>query len=1145
MSKEIICPNCQASNTPGSKFCNNCGNRLPPSTSLICPNCKTPNPRDRFYCDHCGSRLIKDSPASKGPEEEKPLPQTGTFFSLPARPPGQTGELDPLQIVPDWLKKQAEAPQEEDDEEDLRLHMPKIEEVGPSKKVTDDLPDWLVDEHDSDPIIGSPRIITTEHFMNLVQPPATAHEAEDLTETADKAELPDWLSDLASPTAGDKAVHSDDLSTPDDALNEWLASISGSQQDEPTSEADDLEAQLASLSESKGLSVDWEEKELSDEFSTDWLVQAAKEPLDTDSLAGLETEDQALGDEMFDWMTENLVDSGMLDASVVADSESDGDDIGSDWLTDFAGAADEESLPDAAVGSWLDAEEFDETDASALADLTDAIAQQDMAGGDLPGWISEIAGQDEDEAVPTSGSQPDWMAEFATADSEAFAQELESKLEALDADQDDELTAGLADELESLTGGDDEWLDDFATFDESEKRETAVPDETLETPEPIKEQPAEPEPLPDWLSDLGGGETLVSAPDDRGDIFTDLFAPAETGSSILDWIGDEAPEAEAEVSLPADDAETGRDTVLAETDWLSEMVTMGEEAFAVADEETAVSELPDSAVEESPPVEQDLFAADWPEEADEEEPDTAEPGVMPSDWGTADSLLAGALDEELPDWLDELGAPPSADEAAREPDLTVVPSESMPDWIAQMKPGSGFHSGGLTESSELPDLTESYPDLPTELVGPGLPDWLQDADEIAAQPVAPLEELADIPEWLAESIPSESGLSGAAGQAPEDDQEWTAVLQDLPTSIPVEERLVKADIPDWILALQPARLSEDDVGSAEAEVLPVKGGPLAGIRGVIEIEPVVAEAHPVGAVPSFTTSPEQISQVTLLRQLALADKSAAQSFSGTDTSSSGIVRLLLAGLLLVAILLGLMQPNLLPPASVAASAHLAAVYTAVEEAAGAPVLVAVDYTPALSGELDAQTEMLLAQLAANGSSVVTVSQSAAGTAVIQRLAADYPTLGLLPGQSVGLRQLGDCLAGDVACNTLSGKALTGTMQQSLNDVALIIVLTGERDNLVDWLEQVALSGNIPVVAGVTKSLAPVALPYLDTTQLQGMIGGLPETAVYQQELLNQPSDDTIMRQLSAQMLAQLLAAGLLLVGGITFGVMNLLKRGKR
>jgi hypothetical protein len=81
------------------------------------------------------------------------------------------------------------------------------------------------------------------------------------------------------------------------------------------------------------------------------------------------------------------------------------------------------------------------------------------------------------------------------------------------------------------------------------------------------------------------------------------------------------------------------------------------------------------------------------------------------------------------------------------------------------------------------------------------------------------------------------------------------------------------------------------------------------------------------------------------------------------------------------------------------------------------------------------------------------------------------------------------------------------------------------------------------VAGVTQSLAPVAKPYLDTAQLAGMIGGLPETAVYQQQVLGQTPDTALMRQLSAQTLAQLLAAILLLTGGLIFGINHLLKRG--
>lgn len=1079
MSKTITCPNCQAANTPGSKFCNNCGNRLPPSTSLICPNCNTPNPRDRFYCDNCGSRLVKDQKEPAQEPEEKPSLNTGSFFSLPARPPGQTGDLDPLQIVPDWLRKQAEEAGEDiDSEEDLRLRMPKIEEIGPLEKTTDDLPDWLVDEEDSDAIIGSPRVITTEHYMNLVDPPAKEADAE-LDQVADTADLPDWLNNLTEAGEVDEVTHSDDLSTPDDALNEWLESISG---DEP--ESDDL--------------ADPQEDE---EITTDWLFNAAVEtsepettPPDTDSLSGLEADDEALGGEMFDWLAENLVDTGSLDPldpSVVSDFEVTRSETDDDWLADFNAEDEDEALalPDddddsGDLADWPTDKDFGETDLSSLADLTDAVAQQDMQTEDaeLADWISEITDQEEAPAADTPDVQPDWMAEFTTADSETFAEEIESKLEALEED-------GLTDPILAA-----DVLADLAEDD------TAV----------------SPESLPDWLSDLGSDETLVVETDERADGFTDLFAAA-----------DEPPLA------GEDESDLDVDTAVAETDWLTEMVRMGDDAFGADDAEevegTAVAAEPDLAASPDSITAEpaDLFAADWPEEEPEDEDTILE---SPSDWMAGDTMLAEALDEEMPDWLDELGT--AADTAAEE-EAAIPTGESLPAWIAKMKPGSGFSGAGLSDTGGLSELTDSYTDLADDTVATELPDWLEDVDEIG--PSGDLvEESTDIPEWLADSIPADAELSSLSGKLPESDDEWLEILQGLPPALPIEERVFQADVPDWIMALKPTEIV--------AEPVIQEGGPLSGIRDVIGIETAVTETQVNGSTPAFTVSPEQTAQATLLKQLTLADKASTQAFARIDTSSNGLVRMLLAGLLLAAIVLGLLQPNLLRVTPNQVPAHLSLGYDTIESFAGEPVLLAVEYTPAMAGELDAQLEMLLTQLADNGSPVITVSQSAAGTAVIEKYATDIPTLGLLPGQAVGLRQLGDCLAGKTDCTTLAGRTLTGSLSQSLGDVALVIVLTGERDSLVDWAEQATLSGEIPVVAGVTQSLVPVALPYLDTEQLWGMIGGLPDTAVYQQQLLNQTPDAAIMRQLSAQTLTQLLAAVLLLAGGLIFGIPHLLQR---
>jgi hypothetical protein len=71
----------------------------------------------------------------------------------------------------------------------------------------------------------------------------------------------------------------------------------------------------------------------------------------------------------------------------------------------------------------------------------------------------------------------------------------------------------------------------------------------------------------------------------------------------------------------------------------------------------------------------------------------------------------------------------------------------------------------------------------------------------------------------------------------------------------------------------------------------------------------------------------------------------------------------------------------------------------------------------------------------------------------------------------------------------------------------------------------------------------VAAPYFASGQLAGMIVGLPDTAVYQQTINSQPTD-SVSRQLSAQTLAQLVAALTLLVGSLGYGAMGLFRRGE-
>ena len=52
----VKCPNCGTENGAGSKFCNNCGNKLQQDKPK-CPNCGTENTPGSKFCNNCGTPL--------------------------------------------------------------------------------------------------------------------------------------------------------------------------------------------------------------------------------------------------------------------------------------------------------------------------------------------------------------------------------------------------------------------------------------------------------------------------------------------------------------------------------------------------------------------------------------------------------------------------------------------------------------------------------------------------------------------------------------------------------------------------------------------------------------------------------------------------------------------------------------------------------------------------------------------------------------------------------------------------------------------------------------------------------------------------------------------------------------------------------
>jgi hypothetical protein len=316
-------------------------------------------------------------------------------------------------------------------------------------------------------------------------------------------------------------------------------------------------------------------------------------------------------------------------------------------------------------------------------------------------------------------------------------------------------------------------------------------------------------------------------------------------------------------------------------------------------------------------------------------------------------------------------------------------------------------------------------------------------------------------------------------QFDEETVELSAELSDLlgPPTRDKPPQIRQADIPEWLQAMKPAELT-----GAAVEDHAATSGPLTGIKGALEIEPPIARPQTTAAnFLSFTVSKEQQQQVELLQQI-IGTETETQPVVGMRRVAglSLAVRTGLALLLLLAIVVGLWGPSLFshstPPTTAAENLH-----TAVQSVAGQPVLLVFDYTPTLAGELDPQAALLLQQLAQNGSHVVSLSQYTAGERLADlQTAVSHPDnrthIGYLPGEAIGIRQLGYCLAAAPTCTNLVGQTLLPPTQQTVADISLVIILTGERDNLVNWIEQLAVYEELTLAAAVTQGLRPVAAP---------------------------------------------------------------------
>lgn len=634
------------------------------------------------------------------------------------------------------------------------------------------------------------------------------------------------------------------------------------------------------------------------------------------------------------------------------------------------------------------------------------------------------------------------------------------------------------------------WLAGF-TSPEEESASTPRPDEGLPdwlSAASAEEAPVEPAPassLPDWLQPEAPASQSEPPPEAAGELpiwLAGLEEPASQETPV------EPPAAlEKEGELPAFFAE-GQPAPSAET---ASGVPWGETDFAplFSTEETP----PEASSGGQPPVEP---------HAPSEEPETSP-------------------EPEIPDWLHaftEAESGQGLDQAAL-PTESVEPfiDETMPEWLSKIKPETASSPSG-----QIPPLLETEPEIP--------PQELSSPFQV------------DLPEWLSEQPIGEPAPPSAE-----------------PLSEEPDEELARGQLPEWVEDLRPLEAVIPTAPQADtSEKFVEKSGPLSGMRGVLPVEePPFHYRKPPVYSAKLRISERQRSQAAILENLLGVETQPSAVPSEPSRAPALILRVLIALLFILSLLTMLLPDFRLVELPVVIPAGTDALYSQVENLPeNAAVLLAVDYEPGLSGEMRYAANSIVEHLMMKNARLIIVSTVPTGPVLAEDLLNEVllrrPTyalsertvnLGYLPGGTTSLLEFAHnprSAAPSALDTPLNGvpawehPAASGL--QSLQDFALILVLTDSPETGRAWIEQVqpTLQG-IPLSMVVSAQAGPLLQPYFDSGQLQGLSVGLQGGAFYEQK---SGRVNLANRFWGAYQSALLLGLILLAIGGTTSALLG-------
>ena len=740
-----------------------------------------------------------------------------------------------------------------------------------------------------------------------------------------------------------------------------------------------------------------------------------------------------------------------------------------------------------------------QTDSSGgLPDWLAGLGKADSDEEEVPDWLAGLRGDKTSESTPAPGMEgepvpepgnEDWINRLGSEPPKPKSDPIDTaKLPALD------LPAYKPSPEPAPEGDFSEWLQNL---------QSAVP---TEQESPAASQGGEN--MPDWLSGLAG-TSVQSGPALSG---SEEPAPAESGPVKG---GSEEP-APAE-SIP---------------DWLSGL--------------TGISAQSGSALmgsEEPGPAESGPVKGGFEEPAPaESKPDWLDRLNQKPTGAAMDAPAQGG--ELVPDWLSSFGSEPAAP--------ATSPGENVPDWLSNLETKSGAEAG--TPATVFGSEASAPGNPPSET-----PDWLSQlqaeanaADQLEKQkddqavvsetPASPGGS-EPLPAWLAgigyttpsyndspalvldnkDASPGGQGETAFSMESPDwlsklnpdQNTEKTAENKD---SQPDSKNIEAAELPSWVQAMRPVESVVDSkMTPLDESQATEQSGPLAGLRGVLPAGPGLGSLRKPPAYSTKLQVSEGQQRYAASLEKLVAGESLPRAVKTTHLPSNRLWRWFIAVLLILAAGLPFASNLQFTPPTLLLSSDKGASANIIDGlSSNVPVLVAFDYDPALSGELEVVAAPVMDQLLAKGIPLALISTSPTGPALAEHFlqttplvnmykyqsGVQYVNLGYLAGGPAGILYLADSIK-DAMPVSLDGKSAwdTGLLQgiQGLDSFAAVIILTDNADTGRNWIEQAGPRlGNTPMLMIISAQAEPMIQPYFDSGQLKGLVSGLSDAKIYEQ-----------------------------------------------